>query len=265
MTSQLQNRFRHAPKAIRTLLKANIITEIDIGCSPTSVFRVTSCNRTVYLKVHPRSPHFTFAHEVSILRWLSGQLPVPSIHEYDLDDDNEYLVLSSIPGDNGLEAMKYLGPKRLVELLAFGLRRFHALGTSNCPFDERISAKLERARYRLCNNLVDEADFDAVRLGMSGWEVFTALQEQRPNEDVLVVSHGDYCLPNILFQGQAVSGFIDLDRVGVADRYNDLAIASRSIAYNLGLEYEPYFFANYGVDSIDHRKVDYYRMMDELF
>ena len=62
-----------------------------------------------------------------------------------------------------------------------------------------------------------------------------------------------------------ISGFIDLATAGIPDKYNDLAIASRSVAHNLGAEYETIFFDAYGLDSVDREMIEYYRPLDELF
>lgn len=206
-----------------------------------------------------------FAHEVSILHWLAEQLPVPHVQNYTTDMLYEYLVLSEVAGENGVDAMARLDRDRLVTLLAQGLRQIHQLNIAHCPFNERIEAKLARAQYRVHHALVDEDDFDDERRGMTAQAVYTALRDHQTAEDDLVFTHGDYCLPNILLQGERVSGFIDLDRAGISDRYNDLAIASRSIVYNLGPEYEQQFFRSYGIEHVDDEKIQYYRMMDELF
>jgi kanamycin kinase len=265
MTTTLSTRYAQAPVAIQTLFHAKSITEIHIGCSSTTVYRILDSAQPVYLKTHARSPHFSFAHEVSILHWLAEQLPVPRVQNYTTDVAYEYLLLSEVPGDNCVDAMARLDSNRLVELLAQGLRQIHQLDIAQCPFDERVEAKLERAKYRVYHALVNEDDFDDERRGMTAHEVYVALRDHQPTEDDFVFTHGDYCLPNILLQGECVSGFIDLDRAGISDRYNDLAIASRSIAYNLGPEYEQRFFLSYGVEHIDDEKIQYFRMMDELF
>jgi kanamycin kinase len=262
---QLYAHYAHAPEKIQVLFRAESVREIHIGCSSTSVYRIQDGDQVVYVKTHPLSPHFSFSHEHAILQWLRGQLPVPSVHAYTTDAVYEYLVLSEVPGENCVEAMSRLASDRLVKLLAQGLQHIHALDITDCPFDERIAAKLNRAQYRVHHKLVDEDDFDDERLGMRATGVYEALHRSMPPEEDLVFTHGDYCLPNILLQGEDISGFIDLDRAGISDKYNDLAIASRSIAYNLGAAYVPRFFEYYGVTTVDEEKVQYYRMMDELF
>ena len=265
MIDTLSTQYPQAPAAIQTLFQANEIAEIQIGCSSAKVYSIRDGGRTLYLKTYPRSPHFSFSHEVLILQWLTDKLPVPRVQSYLTDTEYEYLLLSEVPGDNCVDAMARLDNDRLVELLALGLRQIHQVNIAQCPFDERIESKLERAHHRVQHGLVDEDDFDDERLGMTAPEVYAALEERRPTEQDLVFTHGDYCMPNILLKGERISGFIDLDRAGIADRYNDLAIASRSIAYNLGKDYERRFFLAYGIENVDEKKIEYYRMMDELF
>ena len=47
------------------------------------------------------------------------------------------------------------------------------------------------------------------------------LKANRPPE-TLVMSHGDFCLPNILADEKGIVGFIDLGQAGCADRWRDL-------------------------------------------
>jgi aminoglycoside phosphotransferase len=86
----------------------------------------------------------------------------------------------------------------------------------------------------------------------------------RESED-LVFTHGDYCLSNIMISDGEVSGFIDWGRGGVADRYQDLALAIRSIIYNFGKEHVPLFLDAYGVKELDEAKIYDYQLLDEFF
>ena len=67
-----------------------------------------------------------------------------------------------------------------------------------------------------------------------------------------------------LGDGDRIAGFVDVGRAGVSDRYRDLALAARSIEYNLGSEYVAPFFATYGVEP-DPRRTAFYRLLDEFF
>ncbi len=47
-----------------------------------------------------------------------------------------------------------------------------------------------------------------------------------------VLSHGDFCLPNIFLTEHGISGFIDLGDSGVGDRWKDIALCYRSLKHN---------------------------------
>jgi len=255
----------NVPAAIASYLAEGSTKAIEIGQSTANVYQIIQDTQHFYLKVSSISPYFSFQNEVDILHWLAGKLPVPRVQEYEIDSQNEYLILSNVAGHNCVEAMALLDPHLIIEQLALGLRQIHALDISDCPFNQRIADKLKHGYQRVINGLVDEDDFDPNHMGKTGQQIYTALVDLQPEEDDLVFSHGDYCLPNIIINSGQICGYIDLDRAGISDRYNDLAIASRSIASNFGQEYEQLFFDCYGLKTVDQEKIQYYRMMDELF
>jgi kanamycin kinase/aminoglycoside 3'-phosphotransferase-2 len=83
----------------------------------------------------------------------------------------------------------------------------------------------------------------------------------------LVLTHGDYCLPNVLLDSATlrISGFIDLSRAGLADRYQDKALATRSLAYNWGPGHEQALWKTCGLDKPDQEKLSFYLALDEFF
>ena len=152
-----------------------------------------------------------------------------------------------------------------MQLLADALRGLHALPVAVCPFDQRLASRLQAAQARVEAGRVDADDFDDERLGQSAQQVFAELRATRPDHEDLVVSHGDACLPNLLAVEGRFSGFIDCGRLGVADRYQDLALAARSLVHNFGdTRWVASLFRSYGVVP-DERRLAFYRLLDEFF
>ncbi len=95
-------------------------------------------------------------------------------------------------------------------------------------------------------------------------ELYKYLLENKPEEE-LVFSHGDYCLPNIFSENNEISGFIDLGRSGISDKWQDIALCVRSLEHNFGSDiYKEKFFKELGIPC-DEKKVRYYILLDELF
>ena len=114
---------------------------------------------------------------------------------------------------------------------------------------------------------VDLDDLDDERTGWTRDQLVARLLETRPADEDLAVCHGDLCLPNVLLDPETyeVTGLIDAGRLGVADRWADLALATRSMAYELNPPYDAgRFLARYGIEP-DPAKTAFYRLLDEFF
>ena len=174
------------------------------------------------------------------------------------------MLTEALPGANAIEAPKSIW-SAVVRQLAVALRALHATPTSDCPFDRGLSVIIESAYARTMAGLVDEADFDEERKGVRARELLPRLELQRPADERLVITHGDACLANMIFDGRIFAGFVDCSRSGLADAYQDLALASRSIANKYGAKYRELFFEEYGLHEIDEHRLSFYRLADEFF
>ena len=80
-----------------------------------------------------------------------------------------------------------------------------------------------------------------------------------PPELDLVVAHGDLCAPNILLQDESgEAGFLDLGKLGVADRAADLGCHVWSLEYNQLGEVVDEFLTAYGFTG-ERTSVNWYR------
>ena len=94
--------------------------------------------------------------------------------------------------------------------------------------------------------------------------MWDALQARLPLAVDPVVTHGDYSLDNLLIHDGEVVGCIDVGRAGIADRYQDLAIAWNCLA-EFGGSLQHAFLEQYGVPDADSDKLRFHLMLDELF
>lgn len=204
--------------------------------------------------------------EMVRLRWLSARISVPAVAHFVGTSDEAWLLMTAVPGQTAYQLLEQQPDERIaiVDALATFLRQFHAIPTSDCPFTSDHAYRLARARARIDAGLVEEDDFDAGREGWSAKQVWDALQALLPLVPDPVVTHGDFSLDNLLLRDGVVVGCIDAGRVGIADRYQDLAIL-----WNCLGEFGPYLqnrlLERYGIIDVDRAKLDFHLLLDELF
>jgi len=157
--------------------------------------------------------------EIERLLWAARYHPVPALLEHGTD----WMLTTAIDATSAVDADAATAARALGE----GLRALHdALPVDGCTFE-----------------------WSAESRGGSGV----------PPIDRLVVCHGDACVPNTLVdaRGQWVA-HVDLGRLGLADRWADLAVASMSLGWNFGDGFETDFFEAYGIER-DELRIRFYR------
>lgn len=213
--------------------------------------------------------------EYNMIRWLEGKLPVPKIIEHINANKLSYFLMSKCSGKMTCDHEYMEQPKHHAELLAGALNDIWQIDWSICPYRNTLEHKLQQAEYNVIHNLVDINDCDPETFSEHGFKSPEALlywlQNNKPEEE-LVISHGDFCLPNILLQNGTMTGLIDLGRSGVADRWCDIALCYRSMRDNYNGIYGRKwsgFSKQYLFDALqikpDWEKIRYYILLDELF
>lgn len=249
--AELQSRFaRHEWTAITT------------GKSGSSVWRLDGPS-LLYVK-HGRD----VADEVERLHWLAQHdIPVPKV----VDVGTDWLVTTALSGRPAHEPWPAADRNRVVDAVADLTKQLHALPVDACPFDHTLAVAVPAAFANAREGRVDLDDLDDDRAGWSAAELIAALAAAEPPEEDLVVGHGDLCLPNVLINPHTLraTGFVDVGRAGRADRYNDLAIITRSLGADgrnaqFGPDAADRFLIRYGAPRDDDRFA-FYRLLDEFF
>ncbi len=242
----------------------------DIGMSGSQVLIFDD----MALKIQPESREAQTEREM--MRWLQGKLPVPEILCHEILDNQSFLLMSRVPGKMTCDLSFINEPAHLADLLCQGLNMLWSADMSGCPSDASLDRHLAAAEYNVRHDLVDLDNVEPETFGENGFrdpeDLLEWLKANRPEEE-LVLSHGDYCLPNVFADHNGICGLIDLGRAGIADRYRDIAICYRSLKSNLHGSYGGHPSVAFDADELfrklgiqpDWDKIRYYILLDELF
>lgn len=260
------------PEKILKRISNNSFEKNLVGMSDSSVYVFDK----YVLKIQMYSDECQ--NEINAIRFLENRIPVPIIYEFIVENSIAYTLMSRMEGKMLCEDYYMRSPELLVELVAQALELLWSVPIISCPLQTSLlDNRLLQAKYNVEHNLVDVEDSEVGTFGRNGFanpgELLGWLLENQPEVD-LVFSHGDLCLPNILAKGDTVCGFIDLGKMGPADRWQDIALAMRSMQhnfdgkYNGGLSYNGYcsnLLLNRLQLKLDPKKLKYYILLDELF
>ena len=208
-------------------------------------------------------------NEYAILTWLDGKLRAPRVLAFARENGLNYLLMERLGGKMAFEAG--IEPEAVSARLAEGLKLLRRTDISDCPSGKDLRTVLDLAKARMDNGELkglspqtDEfADFASL---------YDYLRAHVPQETP-VFSHGDYCLPNVFFDGDEI-GFLDLGSAGVMDRDYDVFMCLWSMRYNFvtlgGMSEERFevckkiFFEALG-EPENEEKLRFHRLLDEFF
>lgn len=214
--------------------------------------------------------------QIQMMEWLEGKLPVPRVLEHEEENGKGYLLMSKMGGEMSCAAQYLEQPEVLLEALAQGMKLLWKVDTKDCPRLRDPETLLKEAGRQIEEGLVDLDNVEPEIFGENGFadpeELLKWLGENRPPFEP-VFSHGDFCLPNVFLENGRIKGFIDLDRAGICDKWNDIALCYRSLKHNFdgsygGKVYRDFqpekFFEILGIEP-NWEKIRWYLLLDELF
>ncbi|GAA1740913.1 aminoglycoside 3'-phosphotransferase [Isoptericola hypogeus] len=231
------------PDALLELADGDAVTPVWRNELGGLTFRLSGADGDRFVKwVAAGTPELDLDAEAERLAWAGRYTPVPRVLVSGRDESGAWLVTAALPGRSAVDPHWTARPEAAARAIGAGLRALHdALPVDGCPFTwgvrDRV-ARLDPAARRKVGAV--------------------------PPVDRLVVCHGDPCAPNTLVADDGTwVAHVDLDALGVADRWADLAVASYSLEWNYGDGYEPAFFDAYGIEP-DAERIAFYRHLWDL-
>lgn len=227
------------PDRVRELARGAALTPVWRNGIGGITFR-TDDDR--YIKWGPHDPEANMRDEAERMQWARRWITVPEVIEQGQDATHEWLVTAAIAGHSAVTPRWNDDPAGTVRAVGKALRALHdALPVEECPWEWSAEWRIAHAEAR-------------------GIHIPDDLPAPPP-VDLLVVCHGDACMPNTLLDdaGQWV-GFVDLAALGTGDRWADIAVASMSTLWNYGPGWEDTLIEAYGVEP-DRERLEYYRRL----
>lgn len=200
------------------------------GESEAGVFRSAGGSR--YAKSAPVGHVPSLEAERDRIDWLSTQdVPGPRVLDWRVGADGAAALVTStvvgVPADRVSAALLHAA----WEPIADAVRRLHDLPPQQCPFTRDLTQMFAAARDVVARGAVNPSFLPEDQQRTPPHELLTRLDpqlEHRLGQEAAetVVCHGDLCLPNIILDPEtpAVTGFVDLGRLGRADPYADIAL-----------------------------------------
>ncbi|MEO1063417.1 MAG: aminoglycoside 3'-phosphotransferase [Actinomycetota bacterium] len=223
--------------------------------------------RPVVVKWAPPAQRAELDAEVERLTWAAPFVRVPEVLDHGADDDTggAWMLTALIEGESAVEDRWLADPEPAVRAVGAGLRTLHdSLPVADCPFGWSLADRRADAHRRAAAGLIDPARWHEDLADLSLADALALIDALDEDAADVVVCHGDACAPNTLVdeQGRSVA-HVDLGRLGVADRWADLAIATWSTVWNHGPGWEGALLDAYGIDP-DPDRIRGYRVLWEL-
>ena len=256
------------PPSVASVLGASDYQPEGIGKSGARVLLFDD----YVLKIRPAGGWDTA--DTQILRWLAGKLPVPEVAAHEVADGTDWLLMTRLRGKMLCDPEVMSRPSLLLDCMAEALHMLWSVPVGDCPFRRGTEDNLAHAEKAILSGEFDPSDCEPETFGPGGFagpeELLEWLKANRPAPDT-VLTHGDFCLPNLFTDGERFTGFIDLGSAGAADRWMDLALGWRSLKHNSDGHYGRHYpkidpddlFRAAGVPK-DEEKLRYYILLDEL-
>ena len=172
-----------------------------------------------------------------------------------ISEERDYMLTERACGED-LTHERYLAePLWLATEMGRLLRRLHEIPADECPVS-RMPEYLATVEENYKNGVFDPSFLPEADKAVTADEAYAYVMNNAAHLRSDTLIHGDFCLPNVIFDGQKFSKLIDVGNGGIGDRHVDLFWGAWTLGFNLGTdEYRDAFLNSYGRDRIDERLI----------
>ncbi len=237
------------PTDFRPLFSGNVY---DSSCSrEAAVYYLEDSH--LFLKKAPRG---SLAREADMTRYFHSLGLGAEVLSY-MSGEFDWLLSTEVRGEDLTHDRYVSRPEWLCDKLAETLSMLHSLPTDRCPVPNRTKDYLAYAEDGYINKRYDASLFPDNWGYASPEEAWEVIKKHKHELECDTLLHGDCCLPNIMFDADSFSGFIDVGNGGIGDRHIDIFWGAWSLEFNLKTnKYKDRFFDAYGRERIDLSRLE---------
>ena len=221
----------------------------DSSCSPEARVLYIEREGGLYLKSAAAG---TLSREAEMTRFFHLRGMGTEVLDYFCECGKDWFLTAAVRGEDLTHAFYTSNPERLCDTLAERLRILHECSTDGCPVPDHTAEYLARAAQNYKEGNYDASLFPDNWGYASAEEAWSVLEKNGHLLEKNTLLHGDYCLPNVMYNGWDFSAFIDVGNGGIGDRHVDLFWGAWTLWFNLKTDrYRDRFLDAYGRDKVD--------------
>jgi len=196
---------------------------------------------------------------------LQTKLPVNKVIKYVQTQNQEFLLTDYIEGEPIFLYGEKKDGKNVGIILGKTLKMIHNTDFSDFEVNNEFENRIAKVKKLILENEFRPAIIKETFGDKSTLEIIDYINSLIPQKWDLVLTHGDFCLPNILIKNNKLSGIIDLIDCRICDRAYDIYYALWSLNYNKMNRFKEDFLVSYSIDKIPSKTIKLIGIIDWLW
>jgi len=219
-----------------------------------------------HAKIRPADDAEMLELEAQKVNWASNVLPVANKAFVKKLAGISIMFTKTLDGSPSFDLVGKLPSDKIVAGITEATKLMRSVSTANVPFaapgwtrENYVEANLGKLATSKNKHRQLHPDFSRLTL-----KELRDIVDQGPGNQIRVLTHGDWCMPNIMMDDEGrVTGIVDLGELHVGDEKLDPAIMSWTIRANMGNQWEDRYLNSLNINSQDDG-INYQRLIYDL-